>query len=88
MAVVNEAKTVKPEALEPRTKALVETAAVEELARSKKRIAELEGQLVTRRGVGFRLTQLLGSAVALAAVVLALVAAVAAGHRLLLWGWP
>lgn len=83
MATVKEAVDVMAPSLQER--ALVGAAAVEELVRARKRIAELEANAKGRPSlVGTILSGLLRAVVAGVAIV----GLLAVGHRLLLWGFP
>jgi hypothetical protein len=80
--------TVRPEPDSPVTeRRVVETAGRVELDRARARIIELERQLRATAAVPWA-AKAMRWAILNALALLLLVACLAAGHRLLVWGWP
>lgn len=68
------------------TERVVNSAALDELARARKRILELEAKTAPRT-LAQRVFGVIGHVILLAMALLVLVAITAAGHRLFTWGW-
>ena len=67
---------------------IIEKAAAQELQLARKRILELEGNIRELSSRGRGIAWVVRVALGLAVACLGVIAAAAASHRVLLWGWP